>query len=700
MQRSTRMFLLASALIGSSALALSAPPAASPAAAQEVMEGGKIAITPAPDWARTAEMLPVPDDAQGLIFVRRQDVIMRLTDEGQLNHISQVFRILQPQALQAGNVAITWNPASGQPQVHSLKIRRGSRVIDVLDQASFEVLRREDQLEQAKLDGMLTAVLQVPDLRVGDDLEISYTTPTHDPTLRETSHGMLFLADSTPSGRFRLQLSWEEGQEPLIRPSEDIAPLVTREEGRLQLALDNPPTIVPPKDAPPRFAWTRIIEFSDFSDWPAVSRRFHELFERASALSPDSPLREEAAYIAEAHPDDRLAQAQAALELVQQQVRYIYIGLNGGNFTPATAEETWSRRYGDCKGKTAMLLGLLDALGIEAEAVLVNNGTTTDGLDTRLPNPGHFDHVLVRARIDGEEYWLDGTLPAVAEGGREPFFPYDWVLPLSAAGSDLEERTFSPFALPQEMQVLEIDARAGFDAPARKVLTTIARGLPALQQHVTFSSATADQLETGIRSKLAGSEKWDSVGEIDYRFDRDTGASVLTISGTGPVEWDDEGGGAYDLVLPGGGFNPPPRRQRGSGDSSDAPFWNKPSYTCYVTTVRLPEDTDPDNWRFNSQFDTIIFGRAYYRAMEKREEDRTIRMLRGSRVEMREVDGKSAARDNERLADFDNSKAVISYDPNAFFEPWTGARKVPATWEIDWTSRDVPCLAADLLDDT
>src|SRR3546814_6282045 len=83
------------------------------------------------------------------------------------------------------------------------------------------------------------------------------------------------------------------------------------------------------------------------------------------------------------------------------------------DLTPATAEETWQRRYGDCKGKTALLLALLARLGIEAEAVLANNSGGDDGLDERLPNPGMFDHVLVRARIDGKTYWLDGTLPPV-----------------------------------------------------------------------------------------------------------------------------------------------------------------------------------------------------------------------------------------------------------------------------------------------
>src|SRR3546814_13557358 len=103
-----------------------------------------------------------------------------------------------------------------------------------------------------------------------------------------------------------------------------------------------------------------------------------------------------------------------------RDVRYSYGGLGNGNLTPATAEETWQRRYGDCKGKTALLLALLARLGIEAEAVLANNSGGDDGLDGRLPNPGMFDHVIVRARIAGTTYWLDGTSPPVDGPGATP----------------------------------------------------------------------------------------------------------------------------------------------------------------------------------------------------------------------------------------------------------------------------------------
>lgn len=663
-------------------------------AAQDTAE---IPLVPAPQWAAASEPLAVPADVQGPVFLRRHESFIRLTTTGQEFFSSQMIRILQPQALEIGNIAIGWNPAAGEARVHRVVIHRRGQQIDVLAKAGFEILRREDQLEAAMLDGMLTAVLRVPDLRVGDDLEIEYTVPLHDPTLRETSHGMLFLGAAPPPGRYRLDLSWEDGQQPRTKITPDLAGMAQSAGNRITIAIDNPAPLTPPRDAPPRFAVSRIVEFSDFADWQAVSRRFHGLFAEASRLAPDSPLREEAAAIAASSPD-KLAQAQAALELVQQQVRYVYVGLNGGNFTPAAADATWERRYGDCKSKTAMLLALLGELGIPAEAVLVNNTESTDGLDQRLANPGVFDHVLVRAKIAGQSYWLDGTLPGVIEARGEPFLPYQWVLPLSAKGSALERQPDRPPALPQVMELYEIDATAGFDTPARWARTTVLRGAVGMQMHLQFSSVSAAQLESTLQTQLAGSASWDHVDKVTYRFDRATQAAILTIIGTGPVDWEKEDDGGRYLRLPGGGFNPPGRRQRSGGSAGDVPFYQQPDYNCHVTTLRLPEGTDIADWDFNSVFDTMLYGETYYRLMELREADRTLRLVRGNRVEQTEISPEKAERDNGRLADFDNSMAILSYSPGSGMRSaWAGITRVPAISEFDWTGPNPPCLPGDML---
>ena len=596
---------------------------------------------------------------------------------------------MQSSGLQAGNISIVWSPTSGAPIVHGIKVFRDGQATDVMKESSFEILRRENQLEAAKLDGRLTAVLRVPDLRVGDELEVELTTFANDPTLGDHRTGLLLLGPSPAPGRYHLRLGWEQGHKPNLKMTADMAAAMTAGEGAVDFRFDNPAVLSPPKDAPARYQWQRALEFTDFADWAAFSRHFSSLYGKAATPAADSAIRREASRIAAANarPLDR---ASAALKLVQQDVRYIYVGLNGGNLTPASADETWQRRYGDCKGKTTLLLALLHELGIEAEAVLVNSSGADDGLDQRLPIPQFFDHVLVRARIDGATYWLDGTLPPVAPPSARPIYPVNWVLPLSERGSALERLPWRPEITPEEISLFEIDARAGFDKPARIVSTQIVRGIKGLQQQIQFSAVSSTQLLDIFRQSAIG-DVWQTIDDVQWRYDQKAGASILTVSGAGPVKWEDDGDGGKSYALPGGGFNPPTRRIRAADQSQNVPFYTKPEYTCSVTTVRLPTSTEAKQWSSKASFNTRIFGKNYHRAWELR--DGSIRMVRGSRVEQPELDVATAQRDNERIAAFDNSMGWIFYSPARQRASVGSGEKVPATYDFDWTATEVPCTS-------
>lgn len=645
---------------------------------------------PPPAWVTPSALLAVPENVSGPVFWRRQDVKIHLGDQGQAHYLGYRVKILQSGALELGNITIAWNPPARSPIVHGIKLYRGDQVTDVLKDASFEILRREDQLEAAKLDGTLTAVLRVPDLRVDDELEVDVTTFVSDPTLGRNEAGILLLGPSPPSGRYRLGLSWDDGHKPNLKMTADMTAAMLKAERGVEFQFDNPAILSPPKDAPGRYQWQRVVEFSDFADWAALSRHFAPLFAKAAMLAGNSAIKREASRIAAAQtrPLDR---ASAALKLVQQDVRYIYVGLNGANLTPATAEETWQRRYGDCKGKTVLLLALLAELGIDAEAVLVNSSGGDDGLDQRLPIPQLFDHVLVRAHIDGVAYWLDGTLPPVAPPSARPAFPVNWVLPLTARGSGIEELSWQPATTPDTVSLFEIDARGGFDKPAKIVSTKIVRGIEGLQQQIQLSSVTAGQLLEAYRQRAIG-DVWQEIDEVQWHYDQKAGASILTVRGTGTVDWDDDGDGAKSLTLPGGGFNPPERRVRATNQNRDVPFYSKLEYSCDVTTVRLPSSTQAKHWSSSASFDTRLFGRNYYRAWELR--DGSIRMVRGSRVEQPEIDPAAAERDNARIAAFDNSMGRIFYDPSGQDASVGSGEKVPATYDLDWTARNVPCASS------
>lgn len=650
-----------------------------------------VKIGPVPSWAGQMPLLPVPDAATGLLFLRGNELVVHLDANGQQSYQAFRAKILHANGLQVGNLSLAWNPAFGSPVIHAVKIHRQAETFDVLKKASFEVLRREDQLEEAMLTGNLTAVMRVPDLRVGDELEVAWTTRQNDPTLGPLNAGSLLLSHDPAQGRFRVGINWEDGQKPNFKVSRDLTAQTRIDDRSLALQLDNPPALVAAKDAPVRYAWQRIIEYSDYSDWASVSRTFDPLFKKAAALSTNSPVKQEAAKIA-ARYSNPLERAAAALELVQREVRYIYVGLNGGNFTPATADATWQRRYGDCKGKTALLMALLNELGIPSEAILVNTKGLDDGLEQRLPNPEMFDHVLVRSRIGGADYFLDGTLPHVAVPSVRPSHPYRWVLPLSVAGATIQPIRWSAPTLPDSIQLYEIDARSGFDKPAKIIMTNIVRGLKGLEQQVQLSAASQAELLGAFQQNLG--EPWASVDDVKWHFDIKSQASILTISGTGTIDWDDEDDGGKGLSLPGGGFSPPDKKARPASKDQDIPFANSPEFSCHVTTVRLPSSTDTSKWTVNSSFDTMMFGKNYYRAFGFK--DGAIRMIRGYRVYDREIEVALANRDNGRIAQFDNSMARIEYYPKGRGN-LEEVGFLPATYDIDWSAGSVPCLSTTAL---
>jgi len=352
--------------------------------------------------------MPAPDrtSISGALDVKYNDTQVRVTGATVETYGAFRIRILRAEALAIGNINLAWNPSTSDITVHRVLIHRGAETIDVLKTAKFSVFQREGRLEQAMLDGLLTASLQVPGLRIGDELEFASTSRTSKQPFTGQVFGAFALPGQLPPGRYRLDLTWSQvALKTKAAPA--LAPTLVEAPGRVTATLTDPPQLSAPASSPARYAIGRVMEYSTFARWQDVSRVEYNLFSAASQIPEDAALKAKISGIA-AGPGGPLDRARAALSLVQDDIRYVYAGMDGGDYHPATVAQTWERRFGDCKGKTAMLLGVLRQLGIPAEAVLVSLAGG-DGIDERLPSPAPFDHVVVRATIGGTRYWLDGT---------------------------------------------------------------------------------------------------------------------------------------------------------------------------------------------------------------------------------------------------------------------------------------------------
>ncbi len=658
--------------------------------------GGKLVYAPPAKWV-VAPPQPTtgassPDAPFRFVYSDQQ---VHIGPAGEEVYTAYRMKILKPDALPIGNVAIGWNPSSGSATIHHLRIIRDGQTIDVLKQQRFKIIQREGGLEQSMLDGLLTATLQAPGLRVGDEMEFAATVVQRDPTLGDHAFGLAELPKPGMPGAFRYLLSWSDSKPLVWRATRDLPQSVPVKKGgetSIAYELRDPGGVILNDSAPQRYNVRRLIEFSDFRNWSEVSQRFAPLFDEAATLGAASPLHKEIARI-ESATKDPAERAQAALQLVQEQIRYVYVGLDGGNYRPSSADITWQRRFGDCKAKTALLLALLRALKIEAEPVLVN-AVSNDGLNMRLPSPGVFNHVLIRANIGGSAYLLDGTRMGDRYLDMLPPPQVRWLLPVRSAGADLEEIPLLPPKRPQLIEIVDIDARGGFTKPALVKAQRVLRDDEAFLMRSRLTALTTEDADRAVRGFWRQAFGWVDADTVAWRYDERRKTLTLSLNGEGKPDWDGNESEGYDLSISGAGFYPPDLRRRPKEQDQTAPWTTVfPRFRCFATTIRLPPGDAKWQWAYRaSSMNLSLGGSAYWRAAGMR--DNVVRTIMSSRAERPEISAAEAAFVNDAIPNFDNKVSRV-YQIAARSRGKGGplSETLPFGDEIDWAG-DVPICRA------
>ena len=625
-------------------------------AAPEAWAGSKVVqYGPKPAWVLppppATGTAPPAGASNQVLYLDSQTRLGRGADE---HFAAYRIKVLTAEALSLGNLTAAWNPETDDIFVHGLKVFRDGRAIDVLAKDKFKVIQRENGLEYAMLDGQLTAMLQAPGLQVGDEVEFAVTIRRRATTLGDRSAGVLQLPTVGAPGAYRQRLVWPKGKPLRWQAAPDLGkvePQALGDDLVLTQELRDPATAITAEGAPERVNLRRYVQYSSFADWADVADTLRPLFEAGSRLAPNSPIRAEAAKIA-AKSSDPAVRAAEALRLVQERIRYVYVGLGEGAYRPATADETWTRRFGDCKGKTVLLIALLRELGIAAEPALVHSDGG-DGTDAFLPTLAAFDHVLVKASIGGRTYWLDGTRRGDVSLARLQPPTFRWALPLHAKAA-LQKVEPEPPLLAQATTVLEIDARGGFDAPAKVRVEQVFRGDIATGMRTSLLEAPKADADRFLRSYFMENLDWAEPESVSWRWNEAEGMTVLSMSGTGAPEWQGDDEQDRVLFIHANGFSKPAPFRRPAEQDQAAPWVTEfPDYMRWTTVVRLPEVAGW-TWRHRADAMDVELGAvSYHREDELR--DNILRLTSSKRTLKPEITAQEAAAANAKRADFDDT---------------------------------------------
>ena len=113
------------------------------------------------------------------------------------------------------------------------------------------------------------------------------------------------------------------------------------------------------------------IQFSTFKNYEDFAIAFNKLVAPRIVATPK--VKELADQITKGISDPK-EQAIALYNWVSREIRYVAIYLANGGLVPELADDVIKTKYGDCKGKSGLLIALLAAKGIPASMAAINAG--------------------------------------------------------------------------------------------------------------------------------------------------------------------------------------------------------------------------------------------------------------------------------------------------------------------------------------
>lgn len=344
----------------------------------------------------------------------------------------RVVEVVNADGLQdAALVSADFDPAFERMVIHHMRVIRDGRIRVYDPRPAIQVIRREPDLERARYDGRLTAHFTIPDVRIGDIIDVARSHIGQHPVIGGRLAAEWVFNWGCWVGETRVRVLAREGRAFSTRTWNDPPPVATRTlpggvVERRWRAVDTAPV----RGEPGAMAGARAldtVQFADVMTWTEVADIFRPLYRAPDHLPPDLDGEVRAIADQTSDPGERTVRA---LRLVQAGLRYQSVTLGAGGYTPNPVDQIWRSRTGDCKDASVLLVAILRAMGVKADPALVNtwNGWARD---EELPSLVASDHCIVRAEVGGKAYWLDPT--AFPQGGRLDALHQwrsGWALPL------------------------------------------------------------------------------------------------------------------------------------------------------------------------------------------------------------------------------------------------------------------------------
>lgn len=346
-----------------------------------------------------------PDYSKEAAVIESFRTAYRFENDGQSTQDVTVKVKIQSQAgvQQYGVLIFTYPSGSTQITIDYVRVRQPDGTVVATPPSSFQDLTPDVTLAAPEYSDFRQKHVAVKGLAPGTLLEYHVHFHTYAPLVP----GQFWLSHNFTQNAIVLGEELEVNA-PADRAvevkSSSVQPQVTI-EGNRRVYRWKTANLEPPKQR--QYPMGKIpppdVLLSSFQSWAQVGDWWRRLAQPQVAPTPEISAKAHELTNGLTTAEQKI---QAIYTYVASQFRYISVSFGIGRYQPHAASQVLSNGYGDCKDKHALLASLLQAAGIEAWPALIN---FMSPIDSAVPSPGQFDHVITVVPEGKSIRWMDTT---------------------------------------------------------------------------------------------------------------------------------------------------------------------------------------------------------------------------------------------------------------------------------------------------
>jgi transglutaminase-like putative cysteine protease len=322
-------------------------------------------------------------------------------------------------------ISVSFNPSYERLDFHSIVVWRDNKPQNRLNINAFKILADESEFDRFIYNGTYAAKYILADIRKGDKIEYSYTITGSNPIFNNKFCRSIYFQGSSIFEHQYTTLLVSANRKLNFKSFNNIPKAaISNVNGGMKRyeweSFQVPPVRSSNSRQPDWYNEFQRVQVSDYSNWS-------EVVDWALKINPlttnfTGELAGAIAKLKSQSGTDKEKYFRNAVELVQDEVRYMGIETGEYSHRANDPEKVFKQRYGDCKDKSLLLASILKAGGIDAAMALVST-SLEDKIDDFLPSSALFNHAVVVATVNGKQVWVDATIAYQRGTGTDIYFP-------------------------------------------------------------------------------------------------------------------------------------------------------------------------------------------------------------------------------------------------------------------------------------